>query len=782
LEWLEDRLTPATTGFTSTAPGVITGLVFVDSNNNGVHDPGELVVPGVSVTLTGTTNQGQPVNVSTTTDANGAYTFFQISPGTYTLSRGAASALIDGPVSFGNLGGTIGPDAITTISVAEGQTGVNYNFAVRGLAPAGISLRQFLNTSSPITLPVGSPGSGQVAADNTVQPPNPAPAGTSSLAGTVSGPGGIAGVSIALTGIDDMGTAILLTTTTAANGGYQFNALRPGSYTLNVTGQPDGFRAGLPTVGSLGGQVFRNDQIIDIPVGTGTAGTNYNFAELPARTPPASNGPGLVAELLDDTAGPGGNENDRVTSDPTIHGVVASASLTSFQAGFDAMPQSSFVSILGNVSAGGNFLLNPARLAEIAGQPLADGPHTLHLVATDAQGRVTTFDYFFSLDTATPTQPTLRLDTQSDPNGTGRTTSTAPVTLMGHTTPGSHVVLFQGTGTMLNTTADAVTGNYSFANIQLASGANNFTVQATDSAGNTSQLVTFFVRESPPTGPTSAVTENVPSTGADQRVDLSAMFSSGNFSNSIIRMNTILGPIYVQVDDSQAPQTVANFLNYVTTGRYNNDIFHRLATNFVLQGGGFTFQTGPNRVTAVTTDPTVANEFDNTNRPNVVGTIAMAKLGGDPNSASSQFFFNLVDNTTTLGPDNNGGFTVFGKVMSGADMRIVNTLSAFPVHDESLTNSAFNTLPLQNYSGTNFPNDATAANFALISSIDIIRRSEQLTYSVINNSNPSAVTATIIAGDRLNLHPLSTGTSTVTVRATDLSGATVDATFTVNVT
>ncbi|HEX5470284.1 MAG TPA: peptidylprolyl isomerase, partial [Lacipirellulaceae bacterium] len=75
----------------------------------------------------------------------------------------------------------------------------------------------------------------------------------------------------------------------------------------------------------------------------------------------------------------------------------------------------------------------------------------------------------------------------------------------------------------------------------------------------------------------------------------------------------------------------------------------------------------------LTANPTVQNEYNNSPaRPNVAGTIAMAKLGGDPNSASNQYFFNLEDNSTTLGSQNNGGYTVFGGVI-GDGMTLINT-------------------------------------------------------------------------------------------------------------
>jgi hypothetical protein len=142
----------------------------------------------------------------------------------------------------------------------------------------------------------------------------------------------------------------------------------------------------------------------------------------------------------------------------------------------------------------------------------------------------------------------------------------------------------------------------------------------------------------------------------------------------------------------------------------------------------------------------------------------------------------LVDNTQTLGASNAGGFSVFGRVVSGADQRVINTLAAASVVDESKFNSAFNTLPLNNYSGTKFPTDTTAANYDLINSITIVQQTQQLTYSILSNSDTSGaiVTPTISFG-QLDLHPVGEGVATIVVKATDRSGQSANITFTVKV-
>jgi cyclophilin family peptidyl-prolyl cis-trans isomerase len=276
-------------------------------------------------------------------------------------------------------------------------------------------------------------------------------------------------------------------------------------------------------------------------------------------------------------------------------------------------------------------------------------------------------------------------------------------------------------------------------------------------------------------------------------LDLAGNFTDPDITDTMVALNTSAGTINIELFDTQAPRTVANFLNYLTSGAYNNSIFHRSAkltdgTPFVLQGGGFTFNTNPSRLDPIPTDPAVQNEPDPVNRSNVLGTLAMAKLGNDPNSATDQFFFNLGDNSSNLN-NQNGGFTVFGKVVSAADQQVVDTLAGIPTQNQGSAaalpaseQGVFTEIPLQNYTGTNFPTDTTAANYALIQGATISAQTESLTYSVVSNSNPSLVT-TSIKDNRLTLTyaPGGTGSATITVRATDTFGATVDSTFHVTV-
>lgn len=161
----------------------------------------------------------------------------------------------------------------------------------------------------------------------------------------------------------------------------------------------------------------------------------------------------------------------------------------------------------------------------------------------------------------------------------------------------------------------------------------------------------------------------------------------------VARVTTFSGVIDIDLFRDRAPITVANFLSYANDGSYDSNMFHRNAkTNgvpFVVQGGGFKAATG---FPAVPQRAQIQNEFGISNTR---GTIAMAKLGSSPNSATNQFFFNLGDNAANL-DNQNGGFTVFAKVRTPAGLTVMDALAAFETFDASSQNSAFNELPVRN--------------------------------------------------------------------------------------
>ena len=140
-----------------------------------------------------------------------------------------------------------------------------------------------------------------------------------------------------------------------------------------------------------------------------------------------------------------------------------------------------------------------------------------------------------------------------------------------------------------------------------------------------------------------------------------------------VLMKTSMGDITIQLDKEKAPITVANFLQYVKDGAYNGTIFHRVIPGFMIQGGGFK----PDMSKVQTREP-IENEWQN-GLKNMRGTIAMARLGGQANSATNQFFINLVDNTGLDMPRDGAGYAVFGKVIAGMD--VVDAIAKVPTSD-----------------------------------------------------------------------------------------------------
>lgn len=159
-----------------------------------------------------------------------------------------------------------------------------------------------------------------------------------------------------------------------------------------------------------------------------------------------------------------------------------------------------------------------------------------------------------------------------------------------------------------------------------------------------------------------------------------------------VRIATALGYVHIALLDDVTPLTVANFLGYVHDGDYDGTFLHRSIPGFILQGGGWGFANG--RAFHIPADPPVANEFA---RSNLRGTVAMAKLPGDPDSATSEWFVNLADNSANLDAQN-GGFTVFGEVVCDG-MDVVDALAGLRVLNAGAT---FPSLPAYGASGSPF--------------------------------------------------------------------------------
>lgn len=182
--------------------------------------------------------------------------------------------------------------------------------------------------------------------------------------------------------------------------------------------------------------------------------------------------------------------------------------------------------------------------------------------------------------------------------------------------------------------------------------------------------------------------EESPSANTNDQVELDPPLiakdpATKNNSPEVI-MDTNFGEIVIKLDALNAPLTVENFLNYVKSKHYDNTQFHRVIKGFMIQGGGFSSE-GDEKETVAP----IKNEGKN-GLTNKRGSIAMARTN-DPNSATSQFFINTVDNSRTLdagganGPD---GYAVFGEVISG--METVDKIATVRVGPKTLRSRAPN--------------------------------------------------------------------------------------------
>jgi len=217
----------------------LTGTVFDDADGDGAQGTGEAGIPGVTITVTGTDDFGRAVDETTTTTAAGVWTVDGLRPGTYTATETQPDGYLDGVVTAGTAGGTVGTNAVSGIVLASGVDATGYRFAER------------TNSSLSGTVFADDDGDGTQGADET----------------------GIAGVTVTL--LDDAGDPTARTATTAADGSWRFSGLLPGTYGVRET-QPDGYFDGVAVVGDGGGTVGTNE-VTGIAVDG--AVTGYAFTE-----------------------------------------------------------------------------------------------------------------------------------------------------------------------------------------------------------------------------------------------------------------------------------------------------------------------------------------------------------------------------------------------------------------------------------------------------------------------------------------------------------------------
>jgi cyclophilin family peptidyl-prolyl cis-trans isomerase len=331
------------------------------------------------------------------------------------------------------------------------------------------------------------------------------------------------------------------------------------------------------------------------------------------------------------------------------------------------------------------------------------------------------------------------------------------------------------TGLDFNSSTGAITGTAT------VTGAFNCPMSATFANGwttnNTLQLRVIRAAAAPVSA-TTIGTQTL-AAGGNTSVSLTDKFSDPD-SESAVRIVTNLGTMDFILYNTATPQTVTNFLSYVNAAvnNYNGAVFHRAIPGFVVQGGGFKVQSAPNNFSAI---PTAASPINEPGISNLRGTVAMAKIGSNPNSATNQFFVNLGNNSSNLdrdsgSPNANGGFTAFARV-AGSGMTVADAMAGLPT-----VNSSVNVNGTPNSSLTDWPLTSASASMdtTKVVSISSAAPVAVLSYAVTGNTN-SAVASAVISGTNVQINALSGGQTDVTVRATDLDGNTVTQTFTVTV-
>lgn len=276
----------------------------------------------------------------------------------------------------------------------------------------------------------------------------------------------------------------------------------------------------------------------------------------------------------------------------------------------------------------------------------------------------------------------------------------------------------------------------------------------------------------------AAITDNIDSlwtaTPESQSINLGQHFDDTDVTGTTVVVSTPLGDIPIETFDEITPITVQNFLTLIDAGNYDSMFFHRSVPGFVVQGGGFRWPVD-GTVESVENNGAIQNEFDNWFDPelggldagtalNLRGTLAMAKLGSDPDSATSQWFVNLGDNSANL-DNQNGGFTVFARVLYDG----LDTADAIQTLSRVDAGGAFETLPVRDFvSGESIQRENVVTSST--------RRVDELTYT-FEVLTPSLGSAEISDG-QLTITPEQSAQGTLQVRiiATDLGGNSVEQT------
>lgn len=276
---------------------------------------------------------------------------------------------------------------------------------------------------------------------------------------------------------------------------------------------------------------------------------------------------------------------------------------------------------------------------------------------------------------------------------------------------------------------------------------------------------------------TAAIGEQVVAPSGTATVALGSKFSDLD-TDAAVRMQTTKGTLDVVLYSSLTPNTVANFLSY----NYNDTIFHRSPPGFVLQGGGYKAYESPDVFSSVTRQAPVGNE---PGISNLASTISMAKVGDDPNSATSEFFFNLSDSNASNLDNQNGGFTAFGRV-SDTSMTALADLTSVATSNYAVKVRQNDTTPSSaNAYWENCPIDASSAPSSIdqtkLLKITSITNIPVLTYTISSAPDGAVATAAVV-GTELQITGVAPGSTSLVVAARDVDGNTTSQTVPINVT
>ncbi len=251
-------------------------------------------------------------------------------------------------------------------------------------------------------------------------------------------------------------------------------------------------------------------------------------------------------------------------------------------------------------------------------------------------------------------------------------------------------------------------------------------------------------------------------------LNLDSYLKDPNATADFAIVDTSLGTIPVLLTPKTAPAAVSNFLNYVNKGAYTNTLVDRSVPGSLWQAGGFKVDSNSN-ITPIAENAPIKDEFA---ASNVRGTIAMAKVAGDPNGATSRFFFDESDSNAATLDHQDGGSTVFGHVVGSQGPAVMDAIGSIPVPSSSPLAPPLDQAPLQYYTAGK---PLQAYNLTMINGITTAKE-----YYESAVDNPGVATVTIQQG-QLTVDPVSLGTAHVAVVGYGSDGSSAVESFTVNV-